>query len=152
MQTGWLSTRGRRLAGLAAALVLGWFILDALIVTEKERLEERVQSLCRDFLAKKLDPCMAFVADDFADGGRDKASLRSSAESFLADFDPAVLTYSIDSIAVEGDRAEIFGVCFARPGPRSRMPSPMRGDLVLRLRRDAPPGREWHLVGLTYGD
>ncbi len=146
MGEGWISTRGRKVALATAVAFLAWFLLDWLIVTESERVAERVEALRRDFAARRVDACMAFVAEDYRDGTLDKAGLRAQAENFVSSYDPNRVGYSVRSISVAEGRAEVDGVCFITPGPRSQTPAPFRGRLMLKLRRD--PDGEWRMVGM----
>ncbi len=158
MDSGWLSPGARKVAAGTAAAVFLWFLVDLLWVTEAERIRAAVQGLRDDFAARRLDRCIAFVAEDYQGHGGDRQGLDANARSFVAQYDPQGLTYDIKAVRIDGDRAEVEGICFVRPGPRSQLPAPYRGRLVLRLRRlppDAPAGElgtRWRLIELTFQD
>lgn len=152
MAGGWLSSRSALLAAVTVGIILAWVVLDALIVTDRERVEGLIQERLADFAARRVDAAMAFVAEDFQNG-RDRAAFRAQAEAFLTQYDPARMTYAIRSVAFEGDSAEtavVGGICLVHPGPRSQFPSLIRGTVTLRLRRE--PAGDWRLTGLKWED
>jgi len=153
MNDTWLSPRARRVALVTVAVIAGWLLLDLAWLSDAERLELQLQAARAAAERREVDVVMAMVAGDYQDRMRDKAAIRARLEAFLAQYDPAQIRLSVDSVSVAGDGASAEVVYFAKPGPRSQMPAPIRGRLTLTFRRNAagrepgePPPADWLLT------
>lgn len=134
------------LAALCLALGGGVFLIERIIVTEREQLEGRVQQLCRDFQAK--DP---HVVDYVSASKPDLRLLFAEAQKvFTVGPD---LTLSDFRTALTGDRATVhfranatITILDGGMGNVGRQPA----RLILTLQREGAPGSQkvddWKII------
>jgi hypothetical protein len=82
----WWQTR-KRYALLGAGAVVGliglYFLLDRLVVTDREQIVRQVREMAAAVKARNIDGLFAQVSDEFQVGGLDKAGFRSYAEQAI---------------------------------------------------------------------
>lgn len=99
---------------IALAVVLGaaaiYVVIDILIVTDKERIENMVEVVSRAIEREDLEACMKYVSDDFIYEERrvDKRRLARYARHILDEADNIVVDITELEITVEGEEADVF--------------------------------------------
>jgi hypothetical protein len=83
---GWWRTRKRRfavVAGIAAALLLGYFLLDKLVESDGEQMVRKVTDVATAISAHDLDAAFRSVSESFDRPPRNKASFRKFCDDVL---------------------------------------------------------------------
>jgi hypothetical protein len=105
----WLQRRTKRaaMALLVPPILAGMFLaLAALVVTDRETIQNNLQQIADDYQAKRLDAAALFLADNYEGFGGDKETLLDMANQTRGNYAIKSIKVTRLNINVHGRRAE----------------------------------------------
>ena len=148
-----MTARRTRLLGAAALLVLGMpLLIDALVLTDEEAIQEQLDALEEAIEAQDLDAILACFAPDYESSARLIPSrgvdqLRRSGQRWLDRLDEVRIAVERQGIAVEGPAATVtIETVFLVRGPEGR--GPWQVDVLLEMQDRAGVWRITRVVEL----
>ena len=100
-----MTVRGKHLIAPAAVLVGAWWLLDRLIVTDREAIEGIVGDMCRSAGAADVEGIFARISPNFENDTISRDDLRLLATAFFARYGPVSVRVRRDEINIAGSRA-----------------------------------------------
>ena len=128
-------------AGIVALVVL----LDFLIVTDSERLEDLMDQVREALLASDVNMLVGLLADDYEHEGYTAADLDRHASKWLPALDLVTVRYLKSELFVLEDEANIVVGCFTSSGPNAGMPGSQLSSWQFKFEKR---GDEWVIVGI----
>jgi hypothetical protein len=136
-------------AGVFAALMGGYFLLDSLVETGREQVRRKLTEMAAAVGHRDVDRLMSHVSDEFHLGKRDKAGFREYADDRRRQnfIEEVVVWDFVEPADWSGKRVTVTMMAKAKG---SRLPEYQGGRVDAEFVHD--PDGQWRLAGFTVFD
>ena len=132
-----LTPRRLVVLGIVAAAVLGYILVEAFWVTDKEKLHRLVSNLEQAVEAHDAEACVALVDEESWDWLGTRAELVALLERFFQTYDPVQVRVVREKVDPQPPRGTARVFTIVTLGPRSPFPGPVRNTWMLTcIKRD----------------
>ena len=132
-----LTPRRLVVLGIVAAAVVGYILVEAFWVTDKEKLHRLVSNLEQAVEAHDAEACVALVDEESWDWLGTRAELVALLERFFQTYDPVQVRVVREKVKAEPPRGTARVLTIVVLGPRSPWPGPVNNTWMLTcIKRD----------------
>ena len=132
-----LTPRRLVVLGILAATVVGYILVEAFWVTDKEKLHRLVSNLEQAVEAHDAEACVALVDEESWDWLGTRAELVALLERFFQAYDPVQVRVVREDVQPQPPRGTARVFTIVTLGPRSPFPGPVNNTWVLTcIKRD----------------
>ena len=126
-----LTPKRLTILGIVVAVVVGYILVEALWVTDKEKLHRLVSNLEQAVEAQDAEGCVALVDEESWDWLGTRAELVALLDRLFATYDPVQVRVVREEVQAEPPRGTARVLTIVVLGPRSPWPGPVNNTWML---------------------
>ena len=126
-----LTPKRLTILGIVVAVVVGYILVEALWVTDKEKLHRLVSNLEQAVEAQDAEACVALVDEESWDWLGTRAELVALLDRLFATYDPVQVRVVREEVQAEPPRGTARVLTIVVLGPRSPWPGPVNNTWML---------------------